>query len=93
MITAKGADIFRDDHIRSQSYFIIERKAHRGLAVMAARAIWKGSISFGLVNIPGQVFSATQKGRVEIHDENVVICKDCSRICFNMEVWLSVPAI
>jgi hypothetical protein len=30
MITAKGADIFRDDHIRSQSYFIIERKAHRG---------------------------------------------------------------
>ena len=28
---------------------------------MAARAIWKGSISFGLVNIPVQVFSATQK--------------------------------
>ncbi|HYZ58548.1 MAG TPA: Ku protein [Nitrososphaeraceae archaeon] len=28
---------------------------------MAARAIWKGSISFGLVNIPIQVFSATQK--------------------------------
>jgi len=27
---------------------------------MAARAIWKGSISFGLVNIPIQVFSATQ---------------------------------
>ena len=26
-----------------------------------ARAIWKGSISFGLVNIPIQVFSATQK--------------------------------
>ena len=28
---------------------------------MAARSIWKGSISFGLVNIPIQVFSATQK--------------------------------
>jgi DNA end-binding protein Ku len=28
---------------------------------MAARAIWKGSISFGLVNIPIQVSSATQK--------------------------------
>jgi DNA end-binding protein Ku len=30
-------------------------------AAMAARAIWKGSISFGLVNIPIEVFSATQK--------------------------------
>jgi DNA end-binding protein Ku len=28
---------------------------------MPARAIWKGSISFGLVNIPVQVFSAGQK--------------------------------
>ncbi|HET9357225.1 MAG TPA: Ku protein [Nitrososphaeraceae archaeon] len=36
-------------------------RAHRGMAAMAARAIWKGSISFGLVNIPIQVFSATQK--------------------------------
>jgi hypothetical protein len=31
------------------------------MAAMAAKAIWKGSISFGLVNIPIQVFSATQK--------------------------------
>jgi DNA end-binding protein Ku len=31
------------------------------MAAMAARSIWKGSISFGLVNIPIQVFSATQK--------------------------------
>src|ERR671910_1737230 len=31
------------------------------MAAMAARAIWKGSISFGLVNIPVQVFSATQR--------------------------------
>ena len=28
---------------------------------MPARAIWKGSISFGLVNIPIQVFSAAQR--------------------------------
>lgn len=28
---------------------------------MAARSIWKGSISFGLVNIPIQVFSAAQR--------------------------------
>jgi non-homologous end joining protein Ku len=30
-------------------------------AAMAAKAIWKGGISFGLVNIPIQVFSATHK--------------------------------
>jgi DNA end-binding protein Ku len=29
--------------------------------MMTARTIWKGSISFGLVNIPVQVFAATQK--------------------------------
>jgi DNA end-binding protein Ku len=28
---------------------------------MAARSIWKGTISFGLVNIPVQIFSAVQK--------------------------------
>jgi DNA end-binding protein Ku len=39
----------------------MSRKAHEGMAAMAARARWKGSISFGLVNIPIQVFSATQK--------------------------------
>jgi DNA end-binding protein Ku len=31
------------------------------MAAMAARATWKGTISFGLVNIPIQVFPATQK--------------------------------
>jgi DNA end-binding protein Ku len=31
------------------------------MAAMVVRSIWKGSISFGLVNIPIQVFSATQK--------------------------------
>jgi DNA end-binding protein Ku len=39
----------------------MSRRAHRGMAAMAARAIWKGNISFRLVNIPIQVFSATQK--------------------------------
>ena len=40
-----------------------EEKAQGDVAAMAAsaRAIWKGSISFGLVNITIQVFSATQK--------------------------------
>ena len=32
-----------------------------GMAAMAARNIWKGAVSFGLVNIPIQVFSAEQK--------------------------------
>jgi DNA end-binding protein Ku len=31
------------------------------MVAVAARAIWKGSISFGLVNIPIQVFSASQE--------------------------------
>jgi DNA end-binding protein Ku len=31
------------------------------MAAMTARSIWKGAISFGLVNIPIQVFSAVQK--------------------------------
>ena len=38
-----------------------ETKKLSWISAVAARAIWKGSISFGLVNIPIQVFSATQK--------------------------------
>jgi DNA end-binding protein Ku len=60
-MVAKATEHFLDDHIRSQSYFTIESKARKGMAAMAAHAIWKGSISFGLVNIPIQVFSATQR--------------------------------
>jgi hypothetical protein len=90
MITAKGADIFRDDHIRSQSYFIIERKAHRGWRQWLPE---RYGTPLGLAKILVQVFFYYTKRRVEIHDENVVICKDCSRICFNMEVWLNAPAI
>jgi hypothetical protein len=26
---------------------------------------------------------------VEVRDKYVIICKDCSRICFNMEAWLA----
>lgn len=90
MITTKGANIFRDDQIRSQNYFIIERKAQDD---GCQSDNGKGVYPLGLMNILVQVFFYYTKGRVEIHDENVVICKDCSRICFNMEVWLSAPAI
>jgi DNA end-binding protein Ku len=38
-----------------------EAKKLSWILAVAARAIWKGAISFGLVNIPIQVFSATQK--------------------------------
>jgi hypothetical protein len=85
MIRVKAADIFRDEHIRSQSYFLFERKAQRGMAAMAARAIWKGSISFGVSEYPRSGFFCYTKRRVEIHDENVIILQDCSRICFNIE--------
>jgi DNA end-binding protein Ku len=36
-------------------------EAREQRTAMAVRSIWKGSISFGLVNIPIQVFGATQK--------------------------------
>jgi DNA end-binding protein Ku len=41
-----------DKRLFVQYYEIVE---------MAARSIWKGAISFGLVNIPIEVFSAVQK--------------------------------
>ena len=62
MITAKGADIFRDEHIRSQSYFIIERKAQRGWRQWLPEQYGKGVYPLGLVIILVQVFSTTQKG-------------------------------
>ena len=46
-------------------YLIVEE----AIAAMAARAIWKGDISFGLVNIPIQVFSATQKEEVTLFNQ------------------------
>ena len=33
---------------------------------MAARAIWKGSISFGLVNIPVKIYSATESSSLDL---------------------------
>ncbi len=36
-------------------------------------AIWKGSISFGLVNIPVKVYSATKEKAVEFH----LLCPNC----------------
>src|SRR5918994_7647428 len=56
MIVAESIDFCLQVDIKSAHHFII--KSSKG---MAARAIWKGSISFGLVNIPIQVYSATQK--------------------------------
>ncbi|KRV49976.1 DNA repair protein [Wenjunlia vitaminophila] len=41
------------------------------------RSIWKGTISFGLVSIPVQLFSATQEHRVPLHQ---VHARDGSRI-------------
>jgi hypothetical protein len=28
--------------------------------------------------------------KVEVRDKNVVICKERSRICFNVETWLNL---
>ena len=47
------------------------------MAAMAARAIWKGSISFGLVNIPIQVFSAIQKEEYTSFNQ---LCDKCHKI-------------
>jgi non-homologous end joining protein Ku len=44
---------------------------------MAARTIWNGKISFGLVNIPIQVFSATPK---EDHTSFNQLCKNGLKI-------------
>ena len=37
------------------------------------RAIWKGTISFGLVSIPVKVYSATEPKEVQLHE----LCPDC----------------
>lgn len=37
------------------------------------RAVWKGSISFGLVNIPIKIYSATQPRQVDLH----TVCSKC----------------
>ena len=60
MLVAKVADICLQDDINILCHLLLS-KGSKGMAAMAARSIWKGSISFGLVNIPIQVFSATQK--------------------------------
>ena len=59
MLVAKVADFCLQD-INILCHLPLS-KGSKGMAAMAARAIWKGSKSFGLVNIPIQVFSATQK--------------------------------
>jgi DNA end-binding protein Ku len=44
---------------------------------MAARSIWKGSISFGLVNIPVKVFTATEHDEYSSFNQ---LCKKGHRI-------------
>jgi DNA end-binding protein Ku len=59
-VVIKVADFCLQDDIKILCHLLLS-KGSKGMAAMAARAIWKGSISFGLVNIPIQVFSATQR--------------------------------
>ena len=74
MITAKAADIFRDEHIGVKAILSLRGKLNGGW-----RRQWlperygKGVYPLGLVNILVQVFFHYTKGRVEIHDENVII--------------------
>jgi hypothetical protein len=60
MSVAKVADLCLQDDINILCHLLLS-KGSKGMAAMAARAIWRGSILFGLVNIPIQVFSATQR--------------------------------
>lgn len=46
---------------------------------LAMRAIWKGSIGFGLVNIPVKLYSAVQKSNLDL---DMLDAKDHSRIKF-----------
>lgn len=41
------------------------------------RSIWKGSVSFGLVNVPVKVYSATEDNDIKFHQ---VHAKDNGRI-------------
>ena len=57
---------------------------------MAARSIGKGSISFGLVNIPIQVFSAAQK---EDYTSFNQLCEKGHKIRYNNYVVLEKEEI
>jgi hypothetical protein len=52
---------------------------------MAARSIWKGNISFGLVNIPAQVYSAVQREEYISFDQ---LCKKGHKIKYKNGVLL-----
>lgn len=81
MITAKAADIFRDDHIGSQSYFIIERKALSD-GGNGCQSDMEREYIFWFSEYPSSRFFYYTKRESGDTDENVVICKDCSRILF-----------
>ena len=47
------------------------------------RSIWKGSIAFGLVNVPVKVYSATEDHDIKFHQ---VHAKDNGRIRYQARV-------
>jgi DNA end-binding protein Ku len=55
----------------------VSEVARTGRPVLVPRAIWSGSISFGLVNAPVRLYSAIDEHDVELH---LVHTKDGSRI-------------
>ena len=49
------------------------------------RAIWKGAVSFGLVNVPVRLFSATQEHDIRFHQ---VHRADGGRIKMKRTTWV-----
>jgi DNA end-binding protein Ku len=54
-----------------------KRKAKRNKSAVPSRAIWKGSIDFGLVNIPVKLYSAESSGQVNF---DLLDKRDFSRV-------------
>src|ERR1041385_8487375 len=65
MIMVKVPCLSSQEAIKIECHNLVKKKLQGDVIIAAmaasARSIWEGSISFGLVNIPVQVFSATQK--------------------------------
>jgi DNA end-binding protein Ku len=63
--------------VTSQAYVPVLRDPRTGYASQVPRAIWSGSIAFGLVNAPVKMYSAIDEHNLELH---LVHEKDGSRI-------------
>src|ERR1700744_86350 len=59
------------------------------------RSIWKGSISFGLVNVPVKVYSATEDHDIKFHQvhakdngriRNKRVCEVCGEVVEDREI-------